>query len=257
MLSDSGASLRPSSGYPRVPGASHAPSVTAAFPTEAPPAVPPPEGRAYAALDDAALMRLLVEQDVRALEVLYERYSRPLFSLGLKILGEREAVEEVVQEVFLRLWRRAARYDADRGRLLSWLLTITHHRAIDELRRRRNQHDTDNLEEHLIATGDSEDPSASLAHIEERAVLQEALATLPPAQSRPIQLAYYGGMTQVEIALALGAPLGTIKTRMRIGMQRLRAFLTAQAAEAAQKMAAGTGPTPAAMRPSAHAMSAI
>jgi len=202
-------------------------------------------------------MRLLVQEDVRALEVLYERYSRPLFSVGLKILGERETVEEGVQEVFLRLWRRAARYDSERGRLLSWLLTITHHRAIDELRRRRNQHETDDLEEQTIAARDTEDPSASLAQIEERAVLQEALASLPPAQSRPIEMAYYGGMTQVEIALALHAPLGTIKTRMRIGMQRLRAFLTAQAAEAAEKREGGGSAPHASIQPAAHAMTAV
>jgi len=180
----------------------------------------------YSALDDEALVRLLVLQDVRALETLYQRYSRPIFSLALKILGDREVVEEVVQEVFLRLWTRAQGYNAERGKLLSWLLTITHHRAIDELRRRRTQPETDGLQEQLAAAEQPEgDPSASLAQVEEREAVQRALAQLPPAQRKPIEMAYYGGMTQVEIALALHEPLGTVKTRMRLGMQKLRGLL--------------------------------
>ncbi len=181
----------------------------------------------YSTLDDEALMRLLVQRDVRALEALYQRYSRPIFSLALKILGDREVVEEVVQEVLLRLWTRAQGYNAERGKLLSWLLTITHHRAIDELRRRRTQPETDGLQEQLASAEEPEgDPSTSLDHVEERAAVQQALAQLPEAQRRPIEMAYYGGMTQVEIALALREPLGTIKTRMRLGMQKLRGLLS-------------------------------
>jgi RNA polymerase sigma-70 factor (ECF subfamily) len=181
----------------------------------------------YSTLDDETLVRLLVQQDVRALEALYQRYSRPIFSLALKILGDRELVEEVVQEVFLRLWTRAQGYNAERGKLLSWLLTITHHRAIDELRRRRTQPETDGLQEQLAAVEEPEgDPSTSLAQVEERAAVQQALAQLPEAQRKPIEMAYYGGMTQVEIALALHEPLGTVKTRMRLGMQKLRGLLS-------------------------------
>ena len=196
----------------------------------------PPE---YALFDDETLVRLLVQQDVRALEALYQRYSRPVFSLALKILGDREVVEEVVQEVFLRLWTRASGYDAQRGKLLSWLLTIAHHRAIDELRRRRSQPETDGFQEQLAMSEEREaDPSASLAHVEERAEVQQALAQLPQAQRKPIEMAYYGGMTQVEIALALSEPLGTIKTRMRLGMQKLRVLL---ASYSAHSLETGTG----------------
>jgi RNA polymerase sigma-70 factor, ECF subfamily len=180
----------------------------------------------YALLDDETLMRLVVEQDVRALETLYSRYSRPIFSLALKILGDRELVEEVVQEVFLRLWTRAQGFDPQRGKLLSWLLTITHHRAIDELRRRRGQPETDGFQEQLAAADVPDaDPSSSLDNVVEREVVQQALSQLPESQRKPIQMAYYGGMTQVEIALALKEPLGTIKTRMRLGMQKLRLIL--------------------------------
>jgi len=174
-------------------------------------------------------VRLLVQQDVRALEALYVRYSRPIFSLALKILGDREVVEEVVQEVFLRLWTRAFGYDPQRGKLLSWLLTITHHRAIDELRRRRSQPEVDGLQEQLAAVEEADaDPSKSLVQVEEREAVQQALAQLPEAQRRPIELAYYGGLTQVEIAQLLREPLGTIKTRMRLGMQKLRALLASE-----------------------------
>jgi len=190
----------------------------------------PPSGpREYSQLDDVTLVQLLVQQDVDALETLYRRYSRPIFSLALKILGDREVVEEVVQEVFLRLWTRAFGYDPQRGKLLSWLLTITHHRAIDELRRRRSQPEIDGLQEQLAAIEETEaDPSKALAQVEEREVVQQALAQLPPTQRQPIELAYYGGLTQVEIAATLREPLGTIKTRMRLGMQKLRLLLAGE-----------------------------
>jgi RNA polymerase sigma-70 factor (ECF subfamily) len=195
----------------------------------------------YSLLDDDALVRLVVEQDVRALEALYGRYSRPVFSLALKILGDREVVEEVVQEVFLRLWTRASGFDPQRGKLLSWLLTITHHRAIDELRRRRGQPEVEGLQEQLAAVEEPRaDPSESYAHVEERDAVQQALARLPEAQRKPIELAYYGGLTQVEIALALNEPLGTIKTRMRLGMQKLRSLLGSQAGDA-ERLATESG----------------
>src|SRR6266508_6800902 len=202
--------------------------------------VPPRRTPEYALFDDETLVRLVVQQDVRALEALYQRYSRPVFSLALKILGNREVVEEVVQEVFLRLWTRAKGYDPQRGKLLSWLLTIAHHRAIDELRRRRSLPDSSGLQEQLAASEEPDaDPSTSLAHVEERAEVQHALAQLPPAQRRPIEMAYYGGMTQVEIAVELAEPPGTIKTRIRLGMQKLRVLLAGYS-QGAQAMETGT-----------------
>ncbi|HEX2033879.1 MAG TPA: sigma-70 family RNA polymerase sigma factor [Chloroflexota bacterium] len=195
--------------------------------------LPPAASADYAQFGDEELVHLLVQQDVRALETLYHRYSRPVFSLALKILGDREVVEEVVQEVFLRLWTRAFGYDPQRGKLLSWLLTITHHRAIDELRRRRSQPEVDGLQEQLAPSEEpAADPSNSLAQVEQRETVQQALAQLPEAQRRPIEMAYYGGMTQVEIAMALREPLGTIKTRMRLGMQKLRLLLSGEQGEA-------------------------
>ena len=187
----------------------------------------------HALLEDDALVKRLVEQDVRALDTLYARYSRPVFSLALKILGDREVVEEVVQEVFLRLWTRAHTFDPQRGKLLSWLLTITHHRAVDELRRRRSQPEVDGLDETLASAEEpASDPSETYAQIEDKEAIQRALARLPEAQRKPIEMAYYGGMTQVEISQSLREPLGTIKTRMRLGMQKLRLLLEREPNEA-------------------------
>ncbi|MGI8422730.1 MAG: sigma-70 family RNA polymerase sigma factor [Chloroflexota bacterium] len=187
-------------------------------------------------LDDDALVRRLVQQDVRALDTLYARYSRAVFSLALKILGDRAVVEEVVQEVFLRLWTRAHSFDPQRGKLLSWLLTITHHRAVDEVRRRRAQPQIDGLDEQLASKEEpASDPSETYAQIENREEIQRALGLLPIAQSKPIQMAYYGGMTQVEISNTLKEPLGTIKTRMRLGMQKLRVLLEREPTEAGWK----------------------
>ena len=183
-------------------------------------------GLDYVLLGDEALIERLVRRDVRALDTLYGRYSRPVFSLALKILGDREIVEEVVQEVFLRLWTRAASFDPARGKLLSWLLTITHHRAVDELRRRRSQPEVDGLDEQLASAEEpASDPSETYAQIEDKEAVQRALARLPETQRRPIEMAYYGGLTQVEISQTLNEPLGTIKTRMRLGMQKLRVLL--------------------------------
>jgi RNA polymerase sigma factor (sigma-70 family) len=187
-----------------------------------PPCGPSPE---LALLDDEALVRRLVARDPRALEALYGRYSRPLFSLGLKLLNDHDLVEGVVQDVFVRLWTHAGEYEARKGKLLSWLLTITHHRAVDELRRRRTRLDTETLQEELIEDPDR-DPSSPLARAEERAGVRRALAQLPEAQRLPITMAYYDGLTQVEISRALGVPLGTIKTRMRAGMHELRRLLS-------------------------------
>ena len=190
-------------------------------------------GLDYSLLDDDALVVRLVQQDVRALDTLYARYSRPVFSLALKILGDREVVEEVVQEVFLRLWTRAQTFDPQRGKLLSWLLTITHHRAVDELRRRKSQPEVDGLDEQLASKEEpASDPSETYAQIEDKEAVQRALAKLPEAQRKPIEMAYYGGMTQVEISQTLREPLGTIKTRMRLGMQKLKVILENEPNEA-------------------------
>ena len=185
--------------------------------------IPPRDG--VAALSDESLVERLRLQDVRALEALYDRHSGALFGLALKMLGDREMAEEIVQETFLKLWERPDSYVPERGRLISWLLGVAHHRAVDRLRRRQLElrYSSDGR---FADTGAAEpDPEDELlASLREEAVIR-AISALPPAQRVAVELAYLRGMTQVQIAEALGEPLGTVKTRIRLAMQKLRASL--------------------------------
>ena len=187
----------------------------------------------YADQSDEGLVELLGRRDVAALETLYGRHARAVYSLSLKMLGDPAAAEEVVQEAFLKLWRQPHLYQAERGKLLPWLLGVTHHRAVDQLRRRR-------LEQRHTVDGEFDPPAGGEGDPEQHAwgrfrveAVGRALAMLPPSQRVALELAYLRGMTQAEIAAALGEPLGTIKTRMRLAMQKLRAVpeLAALAAE--------------------------
>ena len=183
--------------------------------------------------DDAALVAAVARADARALEVAYERHSRGVYSLALRLLGDGPAAEEVVQETFLKLWRQPDAYQPSRGRLFAWLLGIAHHRAVDILRRRQLE------ERHRLApvsateslvdvldnmglTSAEDDPQTRLSTIEQRIALERALGRLPAAQRLALELAYYRGMTQAQIAACLDEPLGTIKTRMRLALQHLR-----------------------------------
>ncbi len=177
-------------------------------------------------LGDADLIGRAAEGDARALEVLYDRYSRVVFSFGLRIVGDPQLAEELLQEVFFRAWQQGGSFRSSKGSFITWLLSITHNMAIDEVRKRRRR----------PQKADSEDPETALAavpdsglNVEEevwlgalRDTIDGAMATLPPAQREAIELAYFRGLTQREIAEQLGEPLGTIKTRMRLGMQKLR-----------------------------------
>jgi RNA polymerase sigma-70 factor, ECF subfamily len=176
----------------------------------------------HAERPDEALVELLARQDVRALETIYARHARAVYSLSVKMLGDPTAAEEVVQECFLKLWRQPWLYQSERGKLLTWLLGVTHHRAVDLLRRRRLE------QRHQISTevdppaGAQADPETHVWGRFQVEAVGRALATLPPTQRQALELAYLGGLTQVEIAAKLGEPLGTIKTRMRLAMQKLR-----------------------------------
>lgn len=173
--------------------------------------------------------------DARALEKVYERHSRGVYSLALRLLTDGPAAEEVVQETFLKLWRQPSAYQPSRGRLFPWLLGVAHHHAVDVLRRRQLEQrhritmlpntNGDGLVDLLDTFGLTSaegDPQLRAGAIEERVVVGRALAALPPEQRLPLELAYFRGLTQVEIAALLGHPLGTIKTRMRLGLQQLR-----------------------------------
>jgi RNA polymerase sigma-70 factor (ECF subfamily) len=177
-------------------------------------------------LSDAELVTLVTEKNPVALEVLYKRYSRIVYSFGLRIVGDPQIAEELLQEVFFRTWRQGALFRSSRGAFVTWLLSITHNMAIDELRkrnRRPQKADSEEPEALLAAMADtSQDVEQEVWLSSLRATISEAMQTLPPAQRVTIEMAYFQGLTQREIAERLSEPLGTIKTRMRLGIQKLR-----------------------------------
>jgi RNA polymerase sigma-70 factor (ECF subfamily) len=173
------------------------------------------------ASDEVLLQALPQRPDLLA--TLYERLSGPAFGLALRMLGDRESAEEVVQEAFLALWRHAARFDVQRGTVRTWLLSIVHRRAIDRLRGRAP---VGELPAELGADPAPEsDVGAQVLRRLEREQILEALAQLPAEQREAVELAYFAGLTHVQIAAALGVPLGTVKSRLRLALGRLRALL--------------------------------
>ncbi|MCA9847403.1 MAG: sigma-70 family RNA polymerase sigma factor [Dehalococcoidia bacterium] len=174
-------------------------------------------------------MEALGRGDIQALEQLYDRYSALVFSVSLRVLHDPQLAEDVVQEVFLRLWRQPASFDPGRGRFISWLMSVTRNRALDELRRvsRRNrsedQEDDESNPLDAVATSDRmDDPALGAELREQREAVRTAMTRLPPEQRRAIELAYFSGLTQAEISDVTGDPLGTVKTRIRLGMRKLR-----------------------------------
>ncbi len=179
--------------------------------------------------DDESLLRRIQRRDETALEELYDRQSTAVYSLALRIVGDRAAAEDVLSDVFWRVWRRAETFDPRRGSPTAWLLTITRRRALDELRmgarRERREGSPDAVGEVPQERAPSPEDEALAGEVQEH--VREALSALPPEQRGPIELAYFEGLTHVEIADRLQEPLGTIKTRIRTGMQRLRERLMA------------------------------
>ncbi len=177
-------------------------------------------------LADEDLMQLVRRGDADAFEVVYERHSGAAFSLAYRMCGSRGAAEDVVQEAFLSLWRSGARYDRARGSVRTWVLGIVHNRAIDSLRRSivhdRRRASDEGIEERFEAR---ERTDVEVARLDEAHEIRQALETLPPEQSRVIELAYFGGFTQSEIAAMLEAPIGTVKGRMRLGLEKMRVQL--------------------------------
>ena len=177
------------------------------------------------AVDDSALLRRMRLGDERALEELYARYGGLLYTLALRIVGDRELAREVVQDTFLRSWDGRETYDAQRGRVPWWLMGIARNRAIDLLRSRSHQQRI--RERATRPHGAHAAPADDLSDaVSERVTVVHALQALPDGQRMAIELAYYNGLTQTEIAEQLGQPLGTIKSRTREAMDRLRGLLT-------------------------------
>lgn len=187
------------------------------------------------ARDDEALLARLATGDRTALVPLYDRYAGPVFALALRIVADRVTAEDLLQEVFVRVWQRADTYQAGRGRPLTWVLGIAHNLAIDEVRRRRrrpqgaDEREAGQLEELLAAVPSAEaGPEEQAWARQRRQQIGAALAQLPPAQRVIIEMAYFEGYTQSQMADHLGEPLGTIKTRLRLGVQKLREALRGQ-----------------------------
>jgi RNA polymerase sigma-70 factor (ECF subfamily) len=188
-------------------------------------AVSRPERRSPEDPADAALIRRIRAGDRAAVEDLYDRFRRPAFALARRILGDETLVEDVLQDVFVAVWRDPAAFDRSRGSFSSWLLAMVHHKAVDAVRREESQRRRRTLVEDELVLGA---PSTEL-DVEDEAwnrVVSErvrgALGVLPSAQREALTLAYYGGYTQREVAALTGAPLGTVKTRMLAGMRRLK-----------------------------------
>jgi RNA polymerase sigma-70 factor (ECF subfamily) len=186
---------------------------------------------ALQSLADEELMALVAKGQARAFETIYERHGGAAFSLAYRMCGSRSLAEDVAQEAFLSIWRSGGRYDRARGSVRTWVLGIVHNRAIDALRRtvvhERRRASDEGIEERFEARERTE---VEAARREEASTIRGMLQTLPDEQSRVIELAYFGGFTHSEIAEMLGAPIGTVKGRMRLGLEKLRGQLAPQGA---------------------------
>jgi RNA polymerase sigma-70 factor (ECF subfamily) len=186
-------------------------------------------------LDDETLLARIAGGDSTALEILYARYSRVVYSLALRLLASPELAEEVTQETFWRVWRRSTLFQRSRGQVAAWIFGIAHNLAIDELRRQRVRpvavYDRDDQPVLRERTDERADAAAPALERERRALVRGALEQLPPEQREVIELAYFSGLAQSEIAERLGRPLGTIKTRVRLALQKLRDILMTQGLE--------------------------
>jgi len=185
----------------------------------------------YASLRDDELMDRLERRDLGAFEALYDRYGDLVYSVALRVVGDTYVAEDVAQDVFLRVWRRPEQFDLNRGKFVTWLMSVTRNRSIDERRSRgrRLRHEvlpSGYEEEDVLPSGNErDDPALATVLSDERAAVRQAMEVLPQEQKLAIQLAYFSGLTQQEIANKLGQPLGTVKTRIRLGMQKMRGAL--------------------------------
>jgi RNA polymerase sigma-70 factor (ECF subfamily) len=186
-------------------------------------------------LRDARLMAQVVAGNTGALEVLYDRYAPAVMGLALKMLGDRAAAEEIVQETFWRVWSNAASFETQRGPFAGWLFGIARNLTIDLCRRRKVRPQPVLTEEELERVERAPDPGADVAEsawaMIRHASVRAALMALPPEQRRVIELAYFRGMTRQEIAKLTGEPLGTVHTRARLALRKLREALLAQGYE--------------------------
>jgi RNA polymerase sigma-70 factor (ECF subfamily) len=185
--------------------------------------------RQHLFLGDVDLISL-AENDPEALAVLYDRHGRAAYSLAYRMMGERQAAEDLVQEVFLKVWRGAGGYRAERGSVRTWLLSIVRNRGIDQFRAIASRQ---RMQQKVEASAPRFQPSEAFSESwrnSQRDQVREALRTLPQEQLKVLELAYFSGYTHVEIAELLRLPLGTVKGRMRLGLKKMRGLLVWEAA---------------------------
>jgi RNA polymerase sigma-70 factor, ECF subfamily len=195
--------------------------------TTTPGGVGPGTGRSVESEDDA-LVRRMAEGDDQALGVLYDRWHSVVHGVVSRMLRQPEEVEDVVEETFWQAWRQASRFDRSRGAVQTWLLTIARSRALDRvraLRRRREEPLEDDDGQMVVQQAAEGDPGLDAEASERRRIVGEALTGLPAEQREALELGYFGGFSQTEIAERTGQPLGTVKTRMRLALQKLRSQL--------------------------------
>jgi RNA polymerase sigma-70 factor, ECF subfamily len=175
----------------------------------------------------AGLLSQIARNDEQAMAELYDRTRHIVYGLVLRMLRERTAAEDITQEVFMLIWRKAERFDPARGSALGWMVTISRNRALDKLRSSKAFLSQDNSSERLDTFHSPDpDPEQNSAVSERAQLVRRSLALLPPDQRRVLEMAFFDGLTQSEIASRTAVPLGTIKTRIRVGMRRLREQLS-------------------------------
>jgi RNA polymerase sigma-70 factor, ECF subfamily len=181
-------------------------------------------GRQYLFLADEDLISLVETADAEAFATLYDRHSRAAFSLAYRMMGERQASEDLAQDAFLKVWRSASSYRAERGSVRAWILSIVHNRGIDQIRSQASRRRT---QERIEASAPRSQPSEAFTETwrnSQRDQVREALNTLPPEQLKILELAYFSGYTHVEISDLLRLPLGTVKGRMRLGLKKIKDY---------------------------------
>jgi RNA polymerase sigma-70 factor (ECF subfamily) len=181
-------------------------------------------GRHYLILADEDLISLVEAADAEAFATLYDRHSRAAFSLAYRMMGERQASEDLMQDAFLKVWRSASSYRAERGSVRTWILSIVHNRGIDQIRSQASRRRT---QDKIEASAPRSQPSEAFAETlrnSQRNQVREALDTLPPEQLKILELAYFSGYTHMEISDLLRLPLGTVKGRMRLGLKKIRDY---------------------------------
>jgi RNA polymerase sigma-70 factor, ECF subfamily len=182
------------------------------------------KGLQYLLLADEDLISLAGSGDAGAFAVLYDRHSRATYSLVYRMMGERQAAEDLVQDAFLKVWRAAGSYQSERGSVRTWILSIAHNRGIDQLRSTASRRRTQEKVVLIAPTSQSDEAFKEAWQASQRDRVRAALSQLPSEQAKVLELAYFSGYTHVEIAELLDVPLGTVKGRMRLGLTKIKEF---------------------------------